>query len=152
MSGIVIRSWWFSLVCLVLLLNLTACTCDQWVKLARSVRYFSADHRISRSGVTVFHSGLILIVAGSLISGAFGMSGYLMVAEGETRFENHNDYEFIEEGSFFKEKRHSNIAIKLVSGWPRTIYEKIRDVFCLYLGSRGCLFGSSDPTLWKPGH
>lgn len=62
-------------------------------------------------GASIFHIGLILITFGALVSGATKMSGYMKIAEGETRQELHENYEAIAEKPFFKETWHTGLGI-----------------------------------------
>lgn len=64
-------------------------------------------------GAGIFHVGLILITIGALISGATKMSGYMKIAEGEVRYEQHENYEALEEGPFFRETWHTGTGIML---------------------------------------
>lgn len=65
-------------------------------------------------GATLFHVGLIIITLGALVSGTMKMSGHIRVAEGEIRFEQHQEYEGIEEGPFFDEGEHRGFGISLL--------------------------------------
>lgn len=73
-------------------------------------------------GSLLFHTGLIIIVLGALISGAYKISGYMMVAEGEVRTEAHDNYDAIFEGPFFSESKHYGFGVTLDK--QRLIYDK----------------------------
>ncbi|MFZ5640185.1 MAG: cytochrome c biogenesis protein ResB [Bacillota bacterium] len=74
---------------------------------------FMEKHRWGIWGSLLFHVGLIIIVFGSLVSGAVKTTGYMMVAEGETRTERHDNYDVIYQGPFFKNEYHYGFDITL---------------------------------------
>ena len=108
------RSWWFLLLSFAFLLNLTSCLAEQFFRLAGSYNKLGKKTKTRRIGLILFHLGLILVVTGSFVTNAYGMSGYIMIGEGETRLENHNDYDVLEESTFFREIMHYNFALKLL--------------------------------------
>ncbi len=74
---------------------------------------FMEKHRWGIWGTVLFHIGLMAIVFGSLLSGAVKTTGYMMVAEGETRREVHDNYAVIYEGPFFAEESHYGFELTL---------------------------------------
>jgi cytochrome c biogenesis protein ResB len=70
-------------------------------------------HNFGIWGASIFHIGLILIIIGAFISGALKMSGYMKIAEGEVRYEQHENFEALEEGPFFNEAWHTGVGITL---------------------------------------
>lgn len=71
---------WFQVLVLLLLINLSACTADS---LARRL----GAGRITQRGLgsLVFHAGLIIILAGTLISGNFRVLGTITLIQGEAK-------------------------------------------------------------------
>ncbi len=65
-------------------------------------------------GAAVFHTGLIIITVGAMVSGAMKMEGLMVVAEGEVRYELHDYYRGIKEGPFFDEARHRGFGLTLL--------------------------------------
>ncbi|MCL4439018.1 MAG: cytochrome c biogenesis protein ResB [Firmicutes bacterium] len=136
----IFQTRWFAGLGIVFFTNLTSCTVQQiinsyrlWsksgslIKTGNNVKISTSldidgggpkyrlrvKGRIGIWGAAVFHIGLILITVGAFVSGTMKMSGYIRVAEGETRYELHHDYEGVEEGPFFDESRHSGIGLVL---------------------------------------
>lgn len=70
-------------------------------------------HRWGIWGSVIFHIGLIVVVFGSLLSGAVKTTGYMMIAEGETRREAHDNYDVIYQGPFFKTDDHYGFEITM---------------------------------------
>lgn len=74
---------------------------------------FMEKHRWGIWGSVLFHIGLIVVVFGSLLSGAVKTTGYMMLAEGETRREVHDNYDVIYQGPFFKNEDHYGFGITM---------------------------------------
>lgn len=70
-------------------------------------------HRWGIWGSVVFHIGLIVVVFAVLLTGAVKTTGYMMVAEGETRREIHDNYDVIYQGPFFKTTDHYGFEITM---------------------------------------
>lgn len=115
LADLLFGSGWFLLLCSLLFVNLLACTGMQLIRLAVNFRSMKTYGKIKRVGVLLFHLGLILIISGSFVKKAAGMSGFMKIAKGETRYETHNDYEVLEEGAYFTEARHRNFAMTLMN-------------------------------------
>jgi|GEM_PF-4750478 len=71
---------WFQALVLLLLVNLSACTADS---LARRLRARKINMR--GLGSAVFHAGLIIILAGTLLSGNFRVLGTIKLVQGEAK-------------------------------------------------------------------
>jgi cytochrome c biogenesis protein len=113
-------------------------------------------HRWGIWGSVVFHFGLIIIVLGGLVSGAFKTTGYMMVAEGETRMERHDNYNVIYRGPFFKNEYHYGFNITLKK--QQKFYDEsgrldyIKSSFVLSEGGRPVLekaVSKGDPLLYR---
>jgi len=74
---------------------------------------FLEKHRWGIWGAVLFHVGLIVVVFAGLLSGAVKTTGYMMVAEGETRREARDNYDVIYKGPFFKDEYHYGFEITL---------------------------------------
>jgi cytochrome c biogenesis protein ResB len=106
----IFQSQWFALLGAIFLINLTSCTIHQvytswslWKRARNPVVW----------GSSIIHIGLILITVGGLFSGNIKMEGRINIAEGETRYELHDNYEGIIEGMFFSESWHKGFGITL---------------------------------------
>jgi len=71
---------WFLMLVFLLLLNLTACTIDSTVRKLKSPRT-----GIGRWGSTVFHAGLIIILLGTLATGAYRTPATIKLIQGEPK-------------------------------------------------------------------
>jgi cytochrome c biogenesis protein ResB len=79
-TGEVYRYWWFQLMVVLLLVNLSACTIDNAVK-----RIKARSRNIGLWGSTVFHTGLIVILIGTIVSGNFRMFSTIKLIQGESK-------------------------------------------------------------------
>ena len=116
---------WFTAIGIIFLINLTACTVQQLINCFRMVgkkpvldngrNSFRVKGPWRLWGSGIFHIGLIIIVVGSLVSGSAKMAGQIKLAEGEERYELHHNYDSINEGPFFRERRHRGFGLRLSS-------------------------------------
>ncbi len=107
----VFSSWWFIATALVFTLNLLFCTVSQ-------VAVAMRKRQVGSWGKTVFHIGLLILVIGGFISNGLKMSGYIMLAEGESCREEHAGYTDITEGALFNEGMHQGFQITLLKQNP----------------------------------
>jgi cytochrome c biogenesis protein ResB len=84
------------------------------------------------------------------------MSGYLRVAEGETRYELHQNYEELEEGPYFNESQHSGIGLALrkqgiILDNSGDVDEIVSDIAIIDNGrvERNALLGEKEPVIYK---
>lgn len=112
----IFQTWWFALLGIVFLVNLTTCTFQQTLNAYRLWCKASSPilGRWGIWGASLFHIGLIAVTVGALISASMKMTGYLRLAEGEVRYELHDYYAHIDEGPFFKESSHRGFGITML--------------------------------------
>lgn len=79
-TGEVYRHRWFQALVLLLLVNLTACTTDSALRRARR-----GNKSFARWGSTVFHGGMIIILAGTLVSGNYRALSKINLVQGDTK-------------------------------------------------------------------
>jgi len=115
---------WFTAIGIIFLINLTACTVQQFINCFRLWKTKPVANRRNNLrlkglrrllGGSIFHIGLIIIVVGGLVSESTKMSGQIKVAEGEERYELHHNYDSINEGPFFRESWHRGFGLRLSS-------------------------------------
>lgn len=73
-----------------------------------------AKGRLGVWGAAVFHTGLIIITVGAMVSGTMKMAGHIKIAEGEVRYESHENYDEVAEGPYFNEGNHKGFGLTLV--------------------------------------
>ena len=79
-TGNVFRYWWFKALAAVLLVNLAVCTADRFIRQLRL-----KGRVLSRWGSVLFHTGLAVIIVGTLVTGSYRTYCTIKLIEGDTK-------------------------------------------------------------------
>ncbi|MDF1532172.1 MAG: cytochrome c biogenesis protein ResB [ANME-2 cluster archaeon] len=88
--------------------------------------FVATKNRLGIFGTPVFHLCILLVLGAILYGGVGRMEGRLQLVEGQTLYEQHQDYFYVAEGPLFDEK-HQNFGFILERFHPR--YEDDEGVY-----------------------